>query len=581
MSRVDRRVPEGARTEARVTAGARALRRALLLPALAALALVPGSASAAPAGVVAYPSAQSIPASGKLPQGGAPAVTMNVAIGEREGAWIVVSGVREVGASIDGSGLGPLKAALYFGHFVAFGGRSVPDALLPWDGAQRAAERPNQPLYLQVAIPDDARAGGYRATVSVTADGTTTAVPVAIRVFDVRLPPPGAAQGNLLTAFHVVPESYVDKADQLYRLGSNAARSAANVSLFSFLAAYRISPAGWGFGEPRVPAGYTTSPKWWLDAADNMVKQNQAGFATMRIPISNQRASRRNRIAGISPFEPDTWCSYLQSVRGFWAEHGWLDGRVPYLYTFDEPGPEGMKFVAQQAAVAHRCFPGARMLITGNPSPANRFLWDDRNGDDVDIWAVLSRRYYGQYDDPRGKLDLIAKARAAGKAIWSSTYTGVPGSPGYSAAEPLSDPRMFLLWNALEGVRGTLYAQGMTSYRQGNPLESVASNGEFVLLYPGPNGPIASARLEQIRDGIEDWDVLDVVRRRRGPAAVRTILADAGLFSAGAGGVKLACTHGCELTGSTPYSWPQWSHDASTAAKIERARVRALTLASS
>ncbi len=91
---------------------------------------------------------------------------------------------------------------------------------------------------------------------------------------------------------------------------------------------------------------------------------------------------------------------------------------------------------------------------------------------------------------------------------------------------------MFLLWNALEGIQGTLYAQGTTSYGKGNPLQSVASEGEFVLIYPGAEGPIASARLEQIRDGIEDWDVLDIVRRKRGPSAVRTILADAGLFSA-------------------------------------------------
>ena len=165
------------------------------------------------------------------------------------------------------------------------------------------------------------------------------------------------------------------------------------------------------------------------------------------------------------------------------------------------------------------------MLVTGNPSRANRFLWDDHKDDDADIWAVLSRRYYGQSFRPRERFDLVAKAAAAGKLIWSSTYTGVPGTPGYTAAEPLSDPRMFLLWNALEGIKGTLYAQGMTSYYKGNPFESVRSNGEYVLLYPGPTGPIASARLEQIRDGIEDWDVLDVVRRKRGLSAVRTILA--------------------------------------------------------
>ncbi|HZQ65128.1 MAG TPA: hypothetical protein VFA66_07880 [Gaiellaceae bacterium] len=550
--------------------------RAVLI-AVTALTLAP----AAGAAVVAYPSAQTIPASGPLPQDGGRALTLSTGIGEREGGWIVVTGAANVAASIDGSQLGPLKAAVYFGHFVAFGSRAVPDALLPWDGAARPVEKPNQPIYVQVLVPPDARPGGYRATVHVTADGRTTDVPIAVRVFGVRLPAPNAVDGNLLTSFHVVPESYVAKADALYHLGSNAARSAANQSLFSFLAAYRISPAGWGFGEPRTAAGYTSSPQWWRDAAGNMVRESSLGFATMRLPISNQRASERNRIAGISPLAPATWCDYLQSVRGFWEQHGWLAGRIPYLYALDEPGPTGMRFVAEQAQTAHRCFPGARVLVTGNPVPSNRFLWDDRDHDDVDIWSVLSRRYYGDFHAPRGQLALVEKARRAGKMMWSSTYTGTPGTPGYRASEPLSDPRMFLLWNALEGIRGTLYGQGMTSFTPGNPFDALAADGEFVLLYPGRNGPIASARLEQIRDGIEDWDVFDVVRRKRGAGAVRAILADAGLFSADRDGVKLGCIRGCELRSPTKFAWPVWSHDAATAAKIERARIAALRVAAS
>ena len=546
-----------------------------VLTAIAMLAFAP----AATAGALVYPSSQSIPASGRLPQGGAASVTLNAAIGEREGAWIVVTRAQNISATIDGYGLGPLRAALFFGHFVQFGAQAVPDALMPWDGTPQPPEKPNQPLYLQVVVPSDAKPGGYRATIHVTTDGRTTDVPVAIRVFPVHLPAPDETHGNLLTAFHVVPQSYVKKVDELYRLGSNAARSAVNVSLFSFLSAYRIAPAGWGFGEPRTTTGYTSSPKWWLDAAGNMARQNEGGFAAMRIPISNQRTSPASRIAGLSPFAPEAWCDYLHAVRSFWEQHGWLS-RVPYLYALDEPGTAGMRIVARQAATAHSCFPGAQVLVTGNPVDSNRFLWDNRNGDDVDIWAVLSRRYYGQFNQPRGRLALISKARRAGAAIWSSTYSGVVGSPGYSAGEPLSDPRMFLLWNALEGIPGTLYAQGMTSYYTGNPLDSVRSNGEHVLLYPGVREPIASARLEQIRDGIEDWDVLDIVRRRRGPTAVRRILGDAGLFSTTASGVILACTTGCELDSSTAYSWPVWSHDAATAAKIEAAHLRALQLAS-
>ena len=61
---------------------------------------------------------------------------------------------------------------------------------------------------------------------------------------------------------------------------------------------------------------------------------------------------------------------------------------------------------------------------------------------------------------------------------------------------------------------------------------------------------------------------------------VRRILGDAGLFSTTASGTILACTTGCELDGGTQYSWPQWSHDAATAAKIEAAHLQALQLAS-
>src|SRR5207248_4319192 len=137
-------------------------------------------------------------------------------------------------------------------------------------------------------------------------------------------------------------------------------------------------------------------------------------------------------------------------------------------------------------------------------------------------------------------------AQDRGAAVWSYTYSGVPGSPGFAATEPLSDPRVFLLWNALEAIPGVLYSEGTTSYGKGNPLDAIGT-GDYVLLYPGPNGPIPSARLEQIRDGIEDWEILNAVRLRRGSAVVRRILGAAGLFSADAQGVKLACNLFCDI----------------------------------
>jgi Glycoside hydrolase 123, catalytic domain len=495
-------------------------------------------------------------------------------------------GAKRIAVAVERPGSGALPVRLFFAHFVAAGGGLVPDALEPWDGSTRVAEEENQPVLVQVEVPYGTLPGGYVGALAVTADGRATRVPLRLKVFPVSLPRPETGIGNLLTSFYVSPQSYVSKADQLYDFTTHEQRIGANRSLFALLGSYRISPASWGFAEPRGPRGYRSSPKWWRDSAANFVGQLRStpGFSAMRIPISNNHTAERHYIAGLSPFEPETWCGYLRRVRTFWARHNALRAdSIPYLYGFDEPGAAGQRVVARQAATLHRCFPEGRQLMTGNPSRANMFLRDGKAGNDLDIWTVLSRRYYGRFaragrNRARGYLKVINKVRARGKMVWSYTYTGTPGTPGFAATKPLSNPRVFMLWNALEGIDGVLYGQGTTSYWRANPFESIGT-GEFVLLYPGRSGPIASARLEQIRDGIEDWAIFNKVRERRGLDEVRAILGRAGLFSATRARVRLACTLGCELKSRTKFAWPRWSHDASTPRRIEAAKRAALARA--
>jgi hypothetical protein len=541
--------------------------------------------------VVTYPSSQSIAPSGPLPSAGERELVYHTGIGEREGALVVVKGAKKIAVSMTNPSGDKLPVRLFFAHFVAAGGRPVPDGLEPWDGTARETEKANQPVLVQVDVPYGTRPGSYDGALTVTADAQTTKVPLKITVFPVTLPQPGTRIGNLLTSFHLSPESYVAKAAERYDLKSNEQRMAANRALFGLLGAYRISPGSWGYAEPRRPLGYESSSKWWLDSAGNFASQlaSTPGFSAMRIPISSNRTSQRNYIAGLSPFEPEGWCDYLRQVRAYWTQQGAVRAdSVAYLFGFDEPGLAGQRVVARQAAVLHRCFPDGKQLMTGNPSRANAFLWDGRRGDDLDIWTVLSRRYYGKWTSPAHTragttraheyLEITDKVRARGKMVWSYTYTGTRGTPGFAATEPLSNPRMLFLWTALEGVEGVLYGQGTTSYTKADPFESIGT-GEFVLLYPGAFGPIPSARLEQIRDGIEDWAIFNAVRKRRGADEVRSILGRAGLFSATRSRVRLACTLGCELRSKTTFSWPLWSHDASTPRRIEDAKLAALRLA--
>jgi len=574
------------------------MRRRLVLAVACLLALVAAGAAAGRIGasnpaVATYPAAQTIPRNGKLPAGGGHALTLNEPVGGDEAALVVVSNARQVAAVADIRRLGPLGVHIRFVHFVRFGGALVPDALVPWDGSLHPTEQQHQPLSIEVSVPYGTKPGAYNGSVTVTADSRKVVVPLTINVFGVSLPQPGQPAGSLLTAFGVGPQSYVGRVISLFHYTTADQIRAANDSLFAFLSAYRIAPSSWGYGIPGA-SGYVSNNAWWKDSAGNMARQLQAGqFPTLWIPLSTNRARAGSYIAGLSPLEPEKWCGYLGTIRQYWASHGWLNGgAIPFAYPYDEPGDAHTSLLARQATALHRCFPGAKMLTTATPDAATERLWDGKGSDDVDMWAAVDWRYYGIFTSPakekygnrsRRYLKSIDQARAHGKRIFAYTYYGVPGFPSFSVVEPLSNPRMFVLWTALEGIDGILYGQGLTTYgAPGDPLTRTNdARGESILVYPGNGAPIPSARIEQIRSGIEDWEIFAVVRRRFGAAKVRQILGAHGLFSADAKGVKLACVVGCDLKGTPPQAWPKWSRDASTAGRIEAARLDALRLAAS
>jgi hypothetical protein len=555
-------------------------RLVLLVFVVLALSAGSGAARSLTATVAVYPSGTTFSASAAAPAGAASSVSLAMPVGGVDDATLLVRGAQTV-SLVSPAIAGPLQLHLFFAHYVSVGGKPVPDALMPWDGSQRATEQTNQPVWLQVTVPYGTAPGTYQGSVVVVADGTRTSVPLTVTVSAVTLPQQNEVPGSLLTAFNFAPQSYANKAADLYGVSPESTLP----GLFSFLASYRLSPNSWGYGNPKAGSGYTSDRRWWLDKTGQMVAAagQPAQFASMWIPISNNRWSPNTYVGGRSPYKPQRWCSYLRSVHGFWERHGWL-GSYPYLYGMDEPGASRFRVVGKQAKATHSCFPGGHVLVTGKPTTQNRFLWNGGK-DDVDAWVVLASRYYGQYTNPslsrRGishatqELKLVNAARRHHKQIWTYTYDAASHStPGFSATEPAVDPRVFVDWAAFEGITGLLYGQGTTTYAKGNPLVSNdKANGSYVLLYPGKNGPIASARLEVLREGIEDWEILNVVRHRHGAAAVRKVLR--GLFSSTAKGAKLGCTIGCPLRTSTPYSWPTWSHDAGTVASMRAAALQA------
>ena len=154
--------------------------RCLFGAVLVGFAALPWAAQApaqgAPA-VVVYPSSQSITASGRLPPGAKRGLVYNAAIGEREGALLVVRAARRISVAVEGPSGGNLPVRLFFARFASAGRRQVPDALEPWDGSTRAAEKTNQPVLVQVEVPYGTPPGSYVGALTVTADGRAARLP--------------------------------------------------------------------------------------------------------------------------------------------------------------------------------------------------------------------------------------------------------------------------------------------------------------------------------------------------------------------------------------------------------------------
>ena len=131
---------------------------------------VAAQASTAAATVGVYPSAQTITATGRLPAGGAKRIALNAPTDGHVDGVIVVAGAKRVAVNLDRGTLGGLVVGFRFAHFVTFGSTKLPDALLPWDGAERATEQRNQPLWVQVSVPTGTAPGAYAGTLNVIAD---------------------------------------------------------------------------------------------------------------------------------------------------------------------------------------------------------------------------------------------------------------------------------------------------------------------------------------------------------------------------------------------------------------------------
>jgi hypothetical protein len=223
---------------------------------------------------------------------------------------------------------------------------------------------------------------------------------------------------------------------------------------------------------------------------------------------------------GVPKSGPETVLGQLHDRLAEYDRLG-LPRRV-YIYGVDEPSPEGYPFLRSVYEKVRKVAPGLPIMQT-----VNHQIPEELAGL-VGIWCPLSARLDEGMDFYRARL-------AAGDRLW--LYVCCAPRPPYAnffVDEPAMDHRI-LFWQARQaGATGVLYwgvcwwaglpgpANGQAGFpevpiRFAEHLQTYrdfGTNGDGLLVWPGPGmTPYPSIRLEVIRDGIEDYEMLALLER--------------------------------------------------------------------
>lgn len=203
----------------------------------------------------------------------------------------------------------------------------------------------------------------------------------------------------------------------------------------------------------------------------------------------------------------------------------------------------------------------------------NRKMWDGVGSDDVDVWMPHFSRLFGRTTPPilapykvnreRDYANRLKSIRAKkNRETWAyNFYTATKLMPQVTIDAPGTDPRLQYLMLARDGHTGLFISNLMMGWgttvqahpgglrRKGDPYEQALyfkhplygfAAGWGTFLYPGYNPalglagetqrnsegatPVSSLRLEALRDGTEDANLIQTYRTRFGDAAVQAKL---------------------------------------------------------
>ena len=391
-----------------------------------------------------------------------------------------------------------------------------PDALVPYENIVKAGENvvnanENQGLYFRFNVPLDQAAGTYTGNATLNIGGESRAIPLTLTVADLTVSEESHAKNNFFSRglFH---KGELESTQRMFNLYTEA--------LFE----YRLSPC------TIVMESYHTDEEieTYVDMSYNYMQNPKC--TNLAIPYGTKR------VQGYTCIDADIFERYLKAFakRSFEEDYNMFKKLVCYLGIIDEPQLNGT-FEALKVVVgvyrdtlervaseiendASITSPIKAEVVDAMRKVRNTITthYNKEYAEYIDTWCPMYHMYDGE---------LIHNYDSQEERWWYGCISPRAPYPTYHTEDTLLSARAVSWMQAEYGIVGNLYwgydlyaNYNGTSYEEiedyygGDAKRFDQVNGDGYLFYPGKkygiDGPIGSLRLEAIRDGLEEYELL-------------------------------------------------------------------------
>lgn len=409
-----------------------------------------------------------------------------------------------------------------------------PDPLYStWKNIPRLKANENQPLWITISVPRRAKAGQYKIRIILLADGTNKqVVSVRLKVWDFALPERMHLKTSFWYATYQLRDYYPEKID-IWETEKKFLKMALD---------HRITPVTFQTqypGNDLVTIGFSPETKQYSFDFSGMKKRlsfifeendNKGAFVdilghyygfgyTVTLNVNGQRTQKK-----FLPFTDeyaDFTSQHIAAWKKFLETNGW--SKYAYAGFIDEPQRKDWEKVRWMSSIIRKAAPDLKTIAAINYMPSF-----DELKDDIDI---IIPGFFSNFT--AANLNEFEKAQREGKELWGYICYKTSCINYQSIDHRIwtwicwkYNLKGFLYWgihNWSQGIKGPVQkialfvasAQnrwpnkgqwGPTDFDRGVP-------GDGYLIYPSPEGePWSSIRLENIRDGIEDYEYLSLLQ---------------------------------------------------------------------